>query len=74
MPNILDEAVRIANQEYLTRTQADPTAPEMKRASDLVGRVISGRATASEKIVLSRLLQKIGTSTREVFAALNELQ
>lgn len=74
MPNLLDEAVRIVNQEYLDGSRPEPSAPELKRATQLVQKVLQGTASQTDQIVLSRLLQKMGTSTEEVFAAVQEMQ
>lgn len=74
MPNLLDEAVRIVNQEYLDGSRPEPSAPELERATQLVQKVLQGTASQTEQIVLSRLLQKMGTSTEEVFAAVQEMQ
>lgn len=74
MPNLLDEAVRIVNEEYHKGFQPEPSAPELKRATQLVQKVLQGTASETEQIVLSRLLQKMGTSTDEVFAAVQASQ
>lgn len=70
MPNILDEAVQVATAGYLDRGQPNPA--EMKRATQLVQRVITGQATNTDRIVLRGILDKIGTTEEEVFAALRE--
>lgn len=74
MPNLLDEAVRIVNEEYNKGSQPEPSAPELKRATQLVQKVLQGTASETEQIVLSRLLQKMSTSTDEVFAAVQAIQ
>lgn len=74
MPNLLDEAVKIVNQEYLDGSLPEPSAPELKRATQLVQKILQGTASQTEQIVLSRLLQKMGTSMDEVFAAVQEMQ
>lgn len=74
MPNLLDEAVRIVNQEYLDGSRPEPSAPELKRATQLVQKILQGTASQTDQIVLSRLLQKMGTSMDEVFAAVQETQ
>lgn len=74
MPNLLDEAVRIVNEEYNKGSQPEPSAPELKRATQLVQKVLQGTASETEQIVLSRLLQKMGTSTDKVFAAVQAIQ
>lgn len=73
MPNLLDEAVRIVNQEYLDGSRPEPSAPELKRATQLVQKILQGAASQTDQIVLSRLLQKMGTSTDDVFAAVQEM-
>lgn len=74
MLNLLDEAVRIVNQEHLDGSHPEPSAPELKRATQLVQRILRGTASQTDQIVLSRLLQKMGTSTDEVFAAVQEMR
>lgn len=74
MPNLLDAAVEIVNEEYLDGSRPEPSAPELKRATQLVQKVLQGSASQTEQIVLSRLLQKMGTSMDEVFAAVQEMQ
>lgn len=74
MPNLLDEAVRIVNQEYSDGSRPEPSAPELKRATQLVQKILQGTASQTDQIVLSRLLQKMGTSMDEVFAAVQEMQ
>lgn len=73
MPNLLDEAVRIVNQEYLDGSRPEPSTPELKRSTQLVQKILQGTASQTDQIVLSRLLQKMGTSTDEVFAAAQEM-
>jgi len=70
MPNILDEAVQIANEAYLSRRTPNPA--EMKRAAQLVQKAITGRATNTERIVLKGILGKIGVSEDQVLAAIQE--
>lgn len=70
MPNILDEAVKIANEAYLSRRTPNPV--EMKRAAQLVQKAITGRATNTERIVLKGILGKIGVSEDQVLAAIQE--
>ena len=70
MPNILDEAVQIANEAYLSRRTPNPA--EMKRAAQLVQKAITGRATNTERIVLKGILRKIGVSEDQVLAAIQE--
>lgn len=70
MPNILDEAVQIANEAYLSRRTPNPA--EMKRAAQLVQKAITGRATNTERIVLRGILGKIGVSEDQVLAAIQE--
>jgi len=70
MPNILDEAVRIAAEGYLDNGTPNPA--EMKRATQLVQRILTGRATNTDRIALRGILGKIGTSEQEVIAALRE--
>lgn len=70
MANLLDDAVQIANEEYLKGGAPNPS--EMKRASQLLQRVITGRATNTDKVALRGILGRIGTSEQEVIAALRE--
>lgn len=70
MPNILDEAVQIANEAYPSRRTPNPA--EMKRAAQLVQKAITGRATNTERIVLKGILGKIGVSKDQVLAAIQE--
>ena len=70
MPNILDEAVQIANEAYLSRRTPNPA--EIKRAAQLVQKAITGRATNTERIVLKGILGKIGVSEDQVLAAIQE--
>lgn len=70
MPNILDEAVQIANEAYLSRRTPNPA--EMKRAAQLVQKAITRRATNTERIVLKGILGKIGVSEDQVLAAIQE--
>lgn len=74
MPNLLDEAVRIVNQEHLDWSRPEPSAPELKRATQLVQKILQGAASQTDQIVLSRLLQKMGASMDDVFAAVQEMQ
>ena len=70
MPNILDEAVKLASMEYLDNGTPNPA--EMKRATQLVQRILTGKATNTDRIVLRGILGKIGTTEQEVIAALRE--
>ena len=70
MPNILDEAVRIAAEGYLDNGAPNPA--EMKRATQLVQRILTGQATNTDRIALKGILGKIGTTEQEVIAALRE--
>ena len=44
----------------------------MKRATQLVQRILTGRATNTDRIALRGILGKIGTTEQEVIAALRE--
>lgn len=70
MANLLDDAVRMAEEQYLDKGAPNPA--EMKRASQLVSRILTGKATNTDRIALRGILSRIGTSEQEVMAALRE--
>lgn len=70
MPNLLDDAIQVANDAYMGRSEPSPS--EMKRAAQLVQRVITGKATNTDRVALRGILGRLGTSEQQVIAALQE--
>jgi hypothetical protein len=70
MPNLLDDAIQVANYAYMGRPEPSPS--EMKRATQLVQRVITGKATNTDRVALRGILGRLGTSEQQVIAALQE--
>lgn len=70
MPNLLDDAIQVANDAYMGRPEPSPS--EMKRAAQLVQRIITGKATNTDRIALRGILGRLGTSEQQVIAALQE--
>ena len=70
MPNLLDDAIQVANDAYMGRPEPSPS--EMKRAVQLVQRVITGKATNTDRVALRGILGRLGTSEQQVIAALQE--
>lgn len=68
--NLLDAAIAIA-EEGQTGTR-QPSQPELKRATELTRKMLSGQATNTDRIVLRNLLSGMGTSLEEVMAAVQE--
>ena len=70
MPNLLDDAIQVANEAYMGRPEPNPS--ELKRAAQLVQRAITGKATNTDRIALRGILARLGTSEQQVMAALRE--
>ena len=69
--NLLDAAVAMAEESQFGRKR-EPSQPELKRATELTRKLVSGQATNTDKIVLRNLLKGMGTSLEEVMAAVQE--
>lgn len=70
MANLLDEAVRIAEEGWIGNDAPNPA--EMKRATQLVQRMLTGKATNTDRIALRGILGRMGTSEQEVIAAIRD--
>ena len=68
--NLLDAAIAIAEKGQTGTRQ--PSQPELKRATELTRKMLSGQATNTDRIVLRNLLSRMGTSLEEVMAAVQE--
>lgn len=71
MENLLDAAVKMAESSSAA-SRNGPTEAELRRATGLVKKLISGSLTSTDMIVLENMLNGMGTSVDQVLAAVQE--
>lgn len=71
MGNLLDAAVKMAESSSVA-SRNGPTEAELRRATGLVKKLISGSLTSTDMIVLENMLNGMGTSVDQVLAAVQE--
>ena len=72
MANLLDEAVEIASMQYLDRPADGPNPASMRKATQLVQKMLKGSLLNTERLALDKILSDLGTSIEEVDMAIED--
>lgn len=72
MANLLDEAVEIASMQYLDRPADGPNPASMRKATQLVQKMLAGSILNTERLALKKILSDLGTSIEEVAMAIED--